>query len=418
MLADQNDLRRLLEMGMSPQDIASITDLSGGGENALAQLLQQGQQMPQPRYDVSPMQPNTMRFENGPDSGNVVPLDFQAQQMARQQPQRIKVAGYGNGIMSDLGETDAAPVPLDYSRPAVDTPKGKGYYGKDGAVYVKGPDGSTTKILQGYDRDASWEASKRDFERRKAEASIAHENEATASLSAARNVREGIPGMGTPQSVLEKQFGKAPEGQRWTEQGTLEDVPGGSGKPLNESQGKAAGMATRAQAAHEGLLALEATGITTPGIIKQAVESVPLVGTAAGMVVNALPSALGGPSNEQQKVEQFQRDFVNAVLRPESGASISGSEFDNARKQYFPQPGDSAEVIAQKQQARAREIAALGVMSGASGAKVIQKQNAANAQAAAPSSEVANQAFKAWGGYDPIHYDYRVVNGQIQRKAK
>jgi hypothetical protein len=53
-------------------------------------------------------------------------------------------------------------------------------------------------------------------------------------------------------------------------------------------------------------------------------------------------------SPNDQKAEQAQRDFVNSVLRRESGAAISQSEFDNARIQYFPQTGDSPEVKEQK----------------------------------------------------------------------
>ena len=57
-------------------------------------------------------------------------------------------------------------------------------------------------------------------------------------------------------------------------------------------------------------------------------------------------------SEERQKYEQAQRNFINAVLRRESGAVISDEEFANARLQYFPQPGDSQGVIAQKKQNR------------------------------------------------------------------
>ena len=39
---------------------------------------------------------------------------------------------------------------------------------------------------------------------------------------------------------------------------------------------------------------------------------------------------------------------MNAVLRQESGAAISPTEFDSAQKQYFPQSGDSQQVITQK----------------------------------------------------------------------
>lgn len=60
-------------------------------------------------------------------------------------------------------------------------------------------------------------------------------------------------------------------------------------------------------------------------------------------------------SEERQQVEQAQRQFVNAVLRQESGAVISDSEFENTAKQYFPQPGDTESVIDQKR--KNREIA-------------------------------------------------------------
>jgi hypothetical protein len=62
-------------------------------------------------------------------------------------------------------------------------------------------------------------------------------------------------------------------------------------------------------------------------------------------------------SSDFQKVKQAQENFVNAALRLESGAVISKDEFDRAAKQYFPQPGDSAEVIAQKKANREAEIA-------------------------------------------------------------
>jgi murein DD-endopeptidase MepM/ murein hydrolase activator NlpD len=57
-----------------------------------------------------------------------------------------------------------------------------------------------------------------------------------------------------------------------------------------------------------------------------------------------------------QQYEQSQREFINAVLRRESGAAIAESEFDSAEKQYFPQPGDSPEVIARKRMSRENAI--------------------------------------------------------------
>lgn len=59
---------------------------------------------------------------------------------------------------------------------------------------------------------------------------------------------------------------------------------------------------------------------------------------------------------EYQLADQAKRDFVNATLRRESGAAISQSEFDSANKQYFPQPGDGPDVIAQKAKNRRTSI--------------------------------------------------------------
>lgn len=67
---------------------------------------------------------------------------------------------------------------------------------------------------------------------------------------------------------------------------------------------------------------------------------------------------------EYQQFEQAQRDFINAVLRKESGAAISQSEFDNAAKQYFPQPDDSPQVIAQKARNRRTVIDAMKRSAG------------------------------------------------------
>lgn len=73
---------------------------------------------------------------------------------------------------------------------------------------------------------------------------------------------------------------------------------------------------------------------------------------ASGSLGNVIASSGAFPnllkSSDRQQYDQAQRDFVNAVLRRESGAAISQSEFDSASKQYFPQPGDAPATIAQK----------------------------------------------------------------------
>lgn len=135
---------------------------------------------------------------------------------------------------------------------------------------------------------------------------------------------------------------------------TIDGKPlGTKPKDLTDAQAKALLFGTRMQEADVVLNKLATQGTDRPSLIKSGVERTPLIGGALGAVAN---SALASPA--QQQVEQAQRDFINAVLRRESGAVISDSEFDNARKQYFPQVGDSPAVKQQKQQnrRRAREL--------------------------------------------------------------
>lgn len=55
-----------------------------------------------------------------------------------------------------------------------------------------------------------------------------------------------------------------------------------------------------------------------------------------------LPEAMKSSALKAQ--QQAERNFVNALLRRESGAAISQAEFQNAEAQYFPRQGDSPEV--------------------------------------------------------------------------
>lgn len=123
-------------------------------------------------------------------------------------------------------------------------------------------------------------------------------------------------------------------------------------KPLTEVQGKAALFGARAAEADKVLTEMEGKYSRVGLAAKQGAEGTWGVGGMLGAAGNAMLS------DNAQKVQQAQNDFVNAVLRQESGAAISQSEFDNARKQYFPVPGDSPAVVVQK--ARNRRTAILG----------------------------------------------------------
>ncbi|WP_286707991.1 hypothetical protein [Psychrobacter sp. UBA2514] len=129
-------------------------------------------------------------------------------------------------------------------------------------------------------------------------------------------------------------------------------------KPRTESQTKDYLFGSRMQEANNIASRLERQGVDRGSLLSRS-------GSLGETAANILPSALGGNSPEQQQYIQAQRDFINAILRRESGAAIAESEFDNARKQYFAQVGDSAAVKAQKK--RNRELAAQTLLESANG---------------------------------------------------
>lgn len=171
----------------------------------------------------------------------------------------------------------------------------------------------------------------------------------------------------------EREQGKASDVQWDSERGVLinkrtkevfkPEGLAGSMPKLTEGQAKAFMFGNRALEADRiisGMVDKNGEPIYSPMAInaKESASNVPLVGGALGYVAN---KAIG---ENEQRVEQAQRDFINAVLRQESGAVIADSEFNNARRQYFPQPGDSKAVIEQKRQNRQRAIEGFKVGAG------------------------------------------------------
>lgn len=166
--------------------------------------------------------------------------------------------------------------------------------------------------------------------------------------------------------------GKAPAGYRIGRDGlSLEFIPGGPAdpttKPLTETQAKANLFSNRALAADKILAEVEPSisGVERYAMgVKQGAEGVPLIGGVLAGVGNVLAT------EDMQRYEQAQRDFINAVLRQESGAVIADTEFDNARKQYFPQPGDTPAVMRQKAENRRMAIQGIAEAAGAQGPEV------------------------------------------------
>jgi hypothetical protein len=151
-------------------------------------------------------------------------------------------------------------------------------------------------------------------------------------------------------------------------QGKFVAVTGIEGKPPNEAQGNAIAYGVRMEGSNKILESLEGKGVTSGGRIKGFVSGtlealVPYQGEklAAGAESVLRPFL---SSEGQNNYEQAKENFITAVLRKESGASISPAEFAREERKYFPQVGDDASTIKQKQEARRLAISAIRQVAG------------------------------------------------------
>lgn len=136
--------------------------------------------------------------------------------------------------------------------------------------------------------------------------------------------------------------------------------------------------------------------VNSAGLITQFAQA----GTnAADRLKAAIPFGLGNSalSPEYQRYRQARDDFINAQLRRESGAAIAESEYANADRQYFPQPGDSPDVIAQKE--RNRQLAVEGMIRNAGPNYKQSPLVTAPMPGAAPPSSSAPPAGTIMDGY-------------------
>lgn len=122
-------------------------------------------------------------------------------------------------------------------------------------------------------------------------------------------------------------------------------------KPLTEVQGNATAFAMRAQQSHDLLNQIEGAGFNPASLDPR--------NLAAGHKWLNLVA----PEAAQQ-YNAAKQNFVTAVLRKESGAAISQSEFDKEDQKYFPQPGDAKSVVEQKRRARELAIKTLAIQAG------------------------------------------------------
>lgn len=125
--------------------------------------------------------------------------------------------------------------------------------------------------------------------------------------------------------------------------GTMTVTQGGTGGKLTEADGKSALYATRAAGA---LPLINTYGNSLTDLPQSFVGSTPVVG-------NYFRDA------NYQRAEQAGREFLQAILRKDTGAAITKEETAEYGNVYLPRPGDTPEVLTQKAAARDRALQAL-----------------------------------------------------------
>lgn len=119
-------------------------------------------------------------------------------------------------------------------------------------------------------------------------------------------------------------------------------------RPVTGAERTALSFFLRAKDASENLAALEDRVVNASPIEQARLQWAP----------NMLQS------DDEQLYRQAQRQFTEARLRKDSGATIKKDEYESDAKTYFAQPGDSVAVLEQKRRARAKALNAIKVTAG------------------------------------------------------
>jgi hypothetical protein len=127
--------------------------------------------------------------------------------------------------------------------------------------------------------------------------------------------------------------------------GTPKPKPNDPANKPTEFQSKSAGFLGRMMQAEHDFGIIPETDRGPRSVGRQAFHNI------APGIENTLVN-----SPNRQKADQAVENFIAASLRQESGAAISPMEFERQYKIFYPAPGDSPEVIAQKAAARRQAI--------------------------------------------------------------
>lgn len=120
--------------------------------------------------------------------------------------------------------------------------------------------------------------------------------------------------------------------------------------------------------------------------------------SAWGAGANMVPGGNYLKSAEYQQAEQAGKEFLQAILRKDTGAAITKEEERQYGDVYLPRPGDSAEVLLQKKEARSRALDA--IRNGLGPAQILAGERPGNGNAA--DLEAAKQAIAKGAPRDAV----------------
>lgn len=164
--------------------------------------------------------------------------------------------------------------------------------------------------------------------------------------------RRGTAFAGPDGALVDSQTGTRLPAGATTFKGQAQGAPDQFGGKPTEASDKAAAFAVRGGFANDRINQLLAGGFAPNARDFESTQ---------GVIANNLPVSIANqlPTDQGQQFATASIDFLNSILRPDTGASFSAQEKADYMRTFIDLPGDSEGTRAAKRQARDLAIAAV-----------------------------------------------------------